>query len=58
MSDLNNALQLLCIFKEDETLNNLWKKYQISHSYAMNISFSHIIDTNNNYIENKQEIYN
>lgn len=49
MSDLNNALQLLCIFKEDETLNNLWKKYQISHSYAMNISF---------YIENKQEIYN
>lgn len=68
MGDLNNALQLLCIFKEDETFNNLWKKYQISHSYAMNISFSHIIDAvekivvaidkNNNYIENKQVIYN
>lgn len=62
MDDLSNALQLLYIFKEDETLNNLWEKYQMTHSYAMNISFSRIIDavekivltiyTNNKDIEN------
>lgn len=45
LSDLNNAYQLIKIFKEDDTLNQLWKGYQETHNYAKQILFVDVIES-------------
>lgn len=45
LSDLNNACQLIQIFKEDDTLNKLWRGYQETHSYAKQILFVDVIES-------------
>lgn len=44
LNDLVNAQELIHIFRDDETLNHLWKKYQQSHHYAVGITFNNVIE--------------
>lgn len=50
LNDLVNAQELIHIFRDDETLNRLWKKYQQSHHYAVGITSNNVIETIENIL--------